>query len=67
MPLSCDCYGGCWAVHSKQWPVIIGSTAKSLWARAVKKLPYGTYVLISDKELRIETEALKNELLKIGS
>jgi hypothetical protein len=78
MPLSCDCYGGCWGVHSKNWPHI-KVTPEDLtpfkdshhpvmsFLHAVTKghtlIPYGSYV-ISDKEIRVETEEYKAWLLE---
>ena len=60
MPLSCDCYGGCWSVHSRDWPSIPCTEARSLYCR--DKLPYGTYVHTWTKRdasiIRIETEEL---------
>lgn len=72
MPLSCDCYAGCWWEHSKEWPsvtipeeLIEAERGRSVHypdvaARAklvnAAELPYGSYV--SDGILlRVETSA----------
>ncbi len=62
MPLSCDCYGGCWGDHSKDWPSITDKD-KSLRKLAIQVLPYGTYVIM-DNRLRIETVALAQILIE---
>lgn len=76
MPLSCDCYGGCWGDHSQQWPRVAGTPtpveqtkhqtvsaeAMAYYRLAQKVLPYGTYVFMSD-HLRVETNELMRTLL----
>lgn len=62
MPLSCDCYGGCWAEHSKGWPRVtlpdparLDALYRDCWETL--KIPHGSYVLVaSELELRLETE-----------
>lgn len=58
MPLSCDCYGGCWAAHSESWIKIgVGDPerAQTYWKVAQKVLPHGSYVYM-ETELRVETQ-----------
>lgn len=78
MPLSCDCYGGCWGTHSKRWPSIRPTPEDLkpfnherhpimcfLYAATRKHtlIPYGSYV-IADGEIRVETEEYKMLLLE---
>lgn len=56
MPLNCDCYPGCWGDHSEGWSEIADPQDK-FRIRAVKSLPYGTYVTVKGK-LRVETQEL---------
>lgn len=47
MPLSCDCYPGCWGQHSLTWAKVVNSSegqAQSMFRSCVKVLRYGTYV-----------------------
>lgn len=63
MPLSCDCYAGCWGAHSENWPKL-GKTdaeAASLYRLAHVVLPYGTYVFM-ETHLRVETYELAERL-----
>ena len=67
-PLSCDCYGGCWGDHSKDWPkVLIGDErlARAIHAACWShlKLPYGSYVSAKG-EIRLLTEEYKQQVLK---
>ncbi len=71
MPLSCDCYGGCWGTHSEGWPsapiptemLEAASKAGSRYPSStvanpiLRKLdlPYGTYVVVTDA-IRVERE-----------
>lgn len=71
MPLSCDCYGGCWGTHSTDWPSVpipqrmldkaaaAGSQyPSSTIANPILRqlnLPYGTYVVVKDA-IRVERE-----------
>lgn len=41
MPLSCDCYGGCWGEHSKGWPEV--EVPVGLIHDYKTKHPYETY------------------------
>lgn len=80
MPLSCDCYGGCWGTHAveRNWPFVRVTEAELepyhaehrpimsyLWDVAKKHtlIPYGSYVVVSDDEIRVETEEYKALLL----
>ena len=60
MPLSCDCFPGCWRGHSAHWP-IIEDRVKEKYKCAFEALPYGTYVLVGDT-LRVETQAQIDKL-----
>lgn len=77
MPLNCDCYGGCWGAHSKNWPSILipkkmiaGSESRypesGLMQRLLQKLsepiPYGSYV-IADGDFRFETTEYRDRAL----
>lgn len=59
MPLSCDCYGGCWGDHSAKWPKVVVPKEievivhQACWS--VLNIPYGCYVL-DEGEVRTETE-----------
>lgn len=66
MPLNCDCYGGCWADHSKDWPRLGDAPwiAETFFAVARQHLPYGTYVCMGD-HIRLETEEIKERLLSL--
>lgn len=46
-PLSCDCYPGCWAEHSKDWLTV--PYTKQNWHFCVEFIPYGMYVGVGDK------------------
>lgn len=64
MPLSCDCYPGCWATHSVDWPAIInGYLADELWkhANAKRVIPYGSYVLTNGLQISKLTHQLRVE------
>ena len=62
MPLGCDCYPGCWAEHSEDWQRMGDkSNVGELYKAAVKTLPYGTYVCMSD-HMRVETQELMAQL-----
>ncbi len=42
MPLSCDCFPGCWAKHSENWfKVGSADSVESLYYQAVRTLQYG--------------------------
>ncbi len=58
MPLSCDCFPGCWGSHSEKWPTIAEPQDRTQGAfyRLVRDLvPYGSYVMMTDV-VRVETE-----------
>lgn len=64
MPLNCDCYGGCWGDHSKNWPFIRfpnSNEANKAFRLCHKNIPYGTYVIMGI-DIRFETEAQKEIL-----
>jgi len=69
MPLSCDCYPGCWAEHSENWSCIQGTPEfiSSFYEIARRVLPHGSYVLIEETILRCETLAMLNELIALRS
>jgi hypothetical protein len=58
VPLSCDCYPGCWGDHSKDWPLV---TLNPFTAEAASQLrgdvrhfvPYGSYVEVKEG-IRVE-------------
>lgn len=80
MPLSCDCYGGCWADHSVGWHEIpipqalidegkeVGSSYPQTYAVARMTAGYSlvTYggYVLVDKILRIESESEYKAILK---
>ena len=71
MPLSCDCYDGCWGDHSKHWPSIRATNGISidvLWAVSKRVVPYGSYVRDED-EMRFETvgyqKAVSDEVIRM--
>jgi hypothetical protein len=80
MPLSCDCYGGCWGDHSASWPRLSFNTeavaseaarrchqvADSYDQKLLGRIEYGTYVLVG-KELRFETEEVKARWAKYNT
>lgn len=56
MPLSCDCFPGCWGTHSKDWPSFelpqeddeANEALKKLIRQiATNELPYGTFVAVT--------------------
>ena len=56
MPLSCDCYSGCWAEHSKTWKKVLHRSeaeAQAMFRGCVQVLRYGTYVRYG-LEVRLE-------------
>lgn len=71
--LGCDCYGGCWGEHSKNWPRLhFGDKADAHKAYNLchqemevgvdrpkaERIGHGNYVLGSDNSLRFSTRAL---------
>lgn len=66
MPLSCDCYPGCWGDHSKGWPLVPFKGAPKSDTRVVVRsvIPHGSYVEVDDG-IRIEpdyADKLPNQL-----
>ena len=75
--LGCDCYGGCWGDHSKDWPKLIFETigeTREAYRRChqtetmgqhlprERRVPYGSYIIMDkEKELRFATHALRND------
>ena len=56
MPLSCDCYPGCWREHSEDWMLIefTAGVDKSVTRKAVRLVvPYGSYVEV-EEGIRVE-------------
>lgn len=61
MPLNCDCYGGCWGDHSKDWPLVAftndyRTNPMPAWARKAlldSGIPYGSFV-ITNHGIRVE-------------
>ncbi len=57
MPLSCDCYPGCWCDHSKDWPFVpfdgTPLDARDTQVAVQAVVPYGSYVEVKDG-IRIE-------------
>ena len=68
MPLSCDCWPGCWGVHSRDWPCLLVDRDSHLLARQylLTKDIYGSYVTMGEvegfSELRLETDELMEDL-----
>ena len=50
MPLSCDCYPGCWGAHSKDWPLVINPYLTKADVRKIvmSVVPYGCYVTVEE-------------------
>lgn len=44
--LTCDCYGGCWGDHSKNWPSVPADEEKKVLEVLRMLLPRGAYVYI---------------------
>ncbi len=77
MPLSCDCYGGCWGDHSKNWPDMAYTEERAQYLVANNKL-YGSYVMTQKPEsykarekrdsnntrIRVETYAILMDVLQ---
>lgn len=63
MPLSCDCYAGCWGDHSKGWPSVPQPRDPHKLARDAG-VPYGSYV-IAEQSLRVETEAYREAVMVV--
>lgn len=58
MPLSCDCYGGCWGDHAKDWPTVEIPEDVSYWELADKAgVPYGSYVKMGKTTMALENKA----------
>lgn len=56
MPLSCDCFDGCWDVHSLGWPVLtIHKGVNTAQLAATARIPYGSYVKVGT-QFRCETD-----------
>lgn len=70
MPLSCDCFPGCWGKHSEGWPQIEFATEEQAtkarrWIIAnPKAIPYGSYVSMSDTVIRLEERAYVTAVLQ---
>jgi NTP pyrophosphatase (non-canonical NTP hydrolase) len=67
VPLSCDCYPGCWGNHSTGWPSVFIEDSKKLdaayWACWKQlNIPHGSYVRMSTWELRLQTEEYKKRV-----
>lgn len=77
MPLSCDCYGGCWGDHSKNWPDIAYTEERLAYLNSQSKL-HGSYVVCQTPEsykarekndtkntrIRVETYAILMDVLQ---
>ena len=63
MPLSCDCYGGCWGDHSKGWPSVPQPRDPHAVARKAG-VPHGSYVIV-EQGLRLETEAYRDAVMAV--
>jgi len=62
MPLSCDCYPGCWGEHSKHWPSVLlpeGMTQRQIGDAGI---PYGSFVT-TRQTIRFETMELLTKFL----
>lgn len=57
MPLSCDCYPGCWGDHSRDWPLVPFNGAPKSDTRVVVRavVPRGSYVEVGEG-IRIEPD-----------
>ena len=62
MPLSCDCYPGCWAEHSKLWERIYEDPEVTR-QECMRRIPHGTYVKMPD-HVRVESDHELNLLKK---
>lgn len=64
MPLSCDCYPGCWAKHSESWDRLKSFNLERLRRLAIKNLSHGSYVVMEDY-IRIETKEMTEQLVSL--
>lgn len=68
MPLRCDCYGGCWGDHSKEWPRVEFDEAIMIWLAKqpshISSLYYGSYV-VADGYIRFETNKLMVDVIEL--
>ncbi len=80
MPLSCDCYPGCWSAHSKNWPTMgiprdLIEKARdrdphypehTVAVRLCKKagVPHGCYVTV-ERRLRVETRVFLKRIQQV--
>lgn len=55
MPLTCDCYGGCWGAHAKDrnWTPIEWTAERERYT--FNRIEYGTYVIMN-KRIYFESE-----------
>ena len=55
--LGCDCYGGCWGDHSKEWHVVQYEVHlhKTVQIYCRDNLDYGYYVFMGDNGAGVET------------
>ena len=68
MPLGCDCYGGCWGDHSKNWPDINWTHERLEYLNSRRDL-YGSYVVVNGSRLPVayttDTTRIRVETYKI--
>lgn len=57
MPLTCDCYGGCWGDHAKErgWKSVPYTLDR--WTFVINKFPYGSYVVMGSEPWPNEAQA----------
>lgn len=73
MPLNCDCYGGCWGDHSKNWPDMHWTLERVKYLATRADL-YGSYVVShpsypakntsENTRIRVETYAILMDVLQ---
>ena len=61
--LTCDCYGGCWADHSKGWPSVPQPRDPHKVVMEAN-VPYGSYVIV-EQSLRLETEEYREAVMRV--
>lgn len=70
MPLSCDCYGGCWGVHAREqgWPTLKAEKATMEKCREwlVENGTRGTWVILDDTTVAFESNALRNTVYDVA-
>ncbi len=58
MPLTCDCFPGCWGAHSKDWPLVVNPflDREEVRKTVMAVVPYGSYVTV-EEGTKVENES----------